>query len=169
MKVVLAALVACLVTVTAASSAGSVAATASCTGGQLSGRFALIPGSPGAGSVSYRLTLRNVSARACTLTGLPRGRLVGKTGTLLPTHIVAAFPGALTAVLVTLAPRASAHADARFSPDVPGPGEQHPGACEPVAYRFRVAPPGGGTTTVAVSPPTSVCEHGSLRFGAYGR
>ena len=169
MKTVLVAIVAALAVVAGASAAGTARGTASCTGAQLSGRFALIPGSPGAGNIGYRLTLRNVSTRTCTLTGLPHGRLLGKTGKPLPTTVVAAFPGALTAVLVTLAPRASAHADARFSPDVPGPGEQHPGACEPVAYRLRVTPNGGGATTVAVSPPTPVCEHGSLRFTAYGR
>lgn len=169
MKAVVAALVVLLAAVGGASAAGSASSAASCTGAQLSGRFAVIVGSAGAGNVSYRLTLRNVSTRACTLTGLPHGRLLGKTGKPLPTKVVAAFPGALTAVLVTLAPRASAHADARFSPDVPGPGENHPGACEPVAYRFRVTLDGGGATTVAVRPPTSVCEHGSLHFGAYGR
>ncbi len=169
MKLALATLAAVLAAATAASTAGSASRAAWCTGAQLSGRFALIPGSPGAGNVSYRLTLQNVSTRACALTGLPRGRLLGKTGKPLPTSIVASFPGALTAVLVTLAPRASAHADARFSPDVPGPGEGHPGPCEPVAYRFRVTPNGGGTTTAAVRPPTSVCEHGSLHFTAYGR
>ena len=79
------------------------------------------------------------------------------------------FPGALTAILVTLRPGQSTRATARFSPDVPGVGEQTVGRCEPVAYSFRVTGQGGGTTTVKILPPTSVCEHGRLLFSAYGR
>jgi len=152
----------------AASTANARTSLASCTGGQLSGRFAVIRGSAAAGSISYRLTVTNVSSRMCTLTGLPQGRLLGRYGRALPTHVQAAFPGALTAVLVRLNPGASAHATARFSPDVPGPGEGHPGACEPTSYSFRVAAQGGGTTLAKLRPPTPVCEHGSLRFSAYG-
>ena len=127
-------------------------------------------GSAGAGSISYRLTLTNVSAGACSLTGLPKAVLLSKTGKALPTRISPAFRGGLTAVLLTLRRGRSAHAVARFSPDVPGVGEGRPGKpCEPVAYRLRVTPNGGGSTTVSILPPTSVCEHGSLRFSAYGR
>jgi hypothetical protein len=81
----------------------------------------------------------------------------------------AAFPGALTAILVRLAPGASTRATARFSPDVPGVGEPAAGKqCERTAYWFRVAAPGGGTTKVKLSPVTPVCEHGQLQFTAYG-
>jgi hypothetical protein len=140
-----------------------------CKGAQLTGHFAVIPGSAGAGSVSYRLRLKNRSTRACSLTGLPVARLLGRTGKPLPTHIRAAFPGALTAVLVTLAPGHTAKASARFSPDVPGPGEPVSGRqCEPTAHRLRVTARGGGATTVPVRPPTPVCEHGRLFFSAYG-
>jgi hypothetical protein len=79
----------------------------------------------------------------------------------------AAHPGQLTAVLVTLAPGDSTLATARFSPDVPGTGEQMSGPCEPKSYWFRVRAPGGGTTTVKVLPPTPVCEHGTMSFSAY--
>jgi hypothetical protein len=72
-------------------------------------------------------------------------------------------------VLVTLNPGQSTRATARFSPDVPGPGEQTLGRCEPIAYSFRVTGQGGGTTSAKVLPPTSVCEHGRLLFSAYGR
>ena len=78
--------------------------------------------------------------------GLPQGRLLGRHGGALPTKIRAAFPGALSAILVTLRPGQSARATARFSPDVPGTGEQTIGACEPTAYRLRVTARGGGTT-----------------------
>src|SRR3954449_5954982 len=94
-----------------------------CHGAQLNGRFAVVPGSAGAGNIVYRLTLKNTSATACTVTGLPQGQLLGKTRAKLPTHVRAAYPNQLTAVLVTLAPGRTTHATARFSPDVPGPGE----------------------------------------------
>lgn len=140
-----------------------------CTGAQLAGSFSVVRGSAGAGNVSYRLVLRNVSSSSCTVTGLPRGRLLSKTGKPLPTHVQAAQPGALTAVLVRLAPGARASATARLSPDVPGVGEPAAGRrCEPTAYGLRVAAPGGGTTTVRVAPATPVCEHGRLLFSAYG-
>jgi hypothetical protein len=171
MKVLVAALAVSLAAVAAACANGAThgASPAFCTGKQLKGTFAAIPGSPAAGSISYRLKLENVSSQTCRLTGLPKGVLLSKTDKALPTHITAAFKGALTAVLVTLDPGRSAHADARFSPDVPGVGEGHPGApCEPVAYWLRVTPNGGGATKAKISPPTSVCEHGSLRFTAYG-
>jgi uncharacterized protein DUF4232 len=140
-----------------------------CAGAQLAGTFSVVPGSAGAGNVSYRLVLKNVSSRSCTLTGLPQGRLLSQTGNPLPTHVRAAFPGALAATLVRLAPGAKAVATARFSPDVPGVGEPVAGRrCEPTAYRFSVAAPGGKTTSVKVAPPTPVCEHGRLLFTAYG-
>lgn len=139
-----------------------------CKGTQLTGSFKAVYGGAGAGNVVYRLTLKNASLKACSLTGLPRGTLLGKTGKKLPTHIRAAFPGALTAILVTLEPGRSSHATARFSPDVPGVGEQKPGQCEPTAYRIRISQPSGGSTTAKITPPTPVCEHGGMSFSAYG-
>ena len=72
-------------------------------------------------------------------------------------------------MLVRLAPGASTRATARFSPDVPGPGEGGRARCEPVAYFFRVTAPAGDTTKAGMKPPTPVCEHGRLFFSAYGR
>jgi hypothetical protein len=153
----------------AASGAGAATRLTSCTGSQLSGTFKVVPGSAGAGNIVYALVLKNVSTHQCTVTGLPQGRLLGKSGKPLPTHVRAAFPGALTAVLVRLAPGKSTKATARFSPDVPGPGEGSPGkSCEPISYWFRVTGQGGGTTKVKLSPATPVCEHGALSFSAYG-
>ncbi len=143
-------------------------ALARCRGGQLAGTFGVVPGSAGAGSITYALKLKNTSASACAVTGLPQGVLLGRTHQILPTHIRAEFPGALSAVLVTLAPRRSTRATARFSPDVPGPGEQSSGPCEPVAWWFRIAAQGGGHATVRIEPRTPVCEHGQLLFSAYG-
>lgn len=143
--------------------------TAFCRGTQLGGSFTAVPGSAGAGNIVYRLTLKNRSTQACAVTGLPVVRLLGRTGKPLPTHVRAAFPNGLTAILVTLAPGRSATATARFSPDVPGTGEQMTGPCEPTSYWLRVGARGGGTTKVRISPRTPVCEHGGMQFSAYGR
>jgi hypothetical protein len=151
-----------------ASTAAVARSDASCSGAQLKGSFSVVRGSAGAGNITYKLVLKNASSRMCTLTGLPQGRLLGKTGKALPTHVKAAFPGALTAILVRLAPRATTFATARFSPDVPGIGEPAAGRkCEPTAWSFRVTGQGGGTTRVKLAPPTPVCEHGQLQFSAY--
>jgi hypothetical protein len=141
---------------------------ASCTGAQLAGTFNVVRGSAGAGNITYKLVLKNVSTRMCTLTGLPQGRLIGKTGKALPTHVRTATPGMLTAILVRLAPGRTTFATARFSSDVPGTGEPTAGTkCEPTAWSFRVSGQGGGTTKVKLGPPTPVCEHGQLLFSPY--
>jgi hypothetical protein len=64
-----------------------------------------------------------------------------------------------------------AQATARFSPDVPGPGEPVSGRqCEPTAYKVRVTPPSGGGTLVApILPPTPVCEHGTVFLSTLSR
>ena len=149
-------------------SAGARSATPACTGAQLAGSFKGIAGSAGAGNISYALVLRNRSHDSCTIYGLPSVRLIGKDGRLLPTKAVRRSPSSMAIVLVTLAPGQSARATARFSPDVPGVGEPTQGTrCEPVAYRLRVKVQGAGTTTVPITPPTSVCEHGRMLFVNY--
>jgi hypothetical protein len=167
MKISLAALIVGAAATLSASTAFGHRSVGDCAGKQLAGRFAVVPGSPGAGSISYKLTLKNTSATPCTVTGLPMGQLLGKAKQKLSTHVRAAHPGQLTAILVTLVPGDSTYATARFSPDVPGKGEAVKGPCEPKAYWFRVRAPGGGVTTVRVLPPTSVCEHGTMYFSAY--
>ena len=165
----LAAVAAALAVAGVAGSTTARSATVFCKGSQLVGSFKVVPGSAGAGNIVYRLTLTNTSSTTCALTGLPSGQLLGKTGKKLPTHVRAAFPQGLAAILVTLPHGKSSHATARFSPDVPGVGEQTPGQCEKTAYSLRVTARGGGTTTVKITPPTPVCEHGQLQFSAYGR
>jgi hypothetical protein len=152
-----------------ASAAGSRSAGVPfCTGAQLSGKFQYQPGSAGAGNVVYTLTVTNRSSHLCAVTGLPVVRLLGRTGNPLPTHVKAVFRPGLTAVLVRLSPGGSAKATARFSPDVPGPGEPVSGRqCEPKSYWLRVTARGGGTTKAAVKPPTPVCEHGTLQMTVY--
>jgi hypothetical protein len=139
-----------------------------CTAAQLGGSFSVIYGSAGAGNVSYRLRLRNRSSRSCFVSGLAGLRLLGKANRPLPTKVTPAYRPGLTAVRVVLRPGHAAQADARFSPDVPGPGETNTGRCEPMAVRVRVTPPpGGGTLVARISPPTSVCEHGSMSLTAF--
>jgi len=150
------------VTTTAAPSAA-----AACSGADLSGSFAAVPGSAGAGQISYALSLTNSSRSACFVSGIPQLLLLDAQGGALSTAVSAEQPGQGTAAKIVLQPGAAATAQARFSPDVPGVGEQQPGQCEPTAHQLQVTPGGGGTVTVPISPPTPVCEHGSLRMTVY--
>jgi hypothetical protein len=159
-------LVACGTAALVAVGAGG-ATTAGCTAAQLAGTFTVVPGSAGAGNIVYVLRLRNRSATECFVTGLVGMRLYGKTGRALPTHVVfAGRPGMLTAVIVRLKPGAYASSTARFTPDVPGPGEPVSGTrCEPTANSVSVSVPprDAGTVKAAVKPPTPVCVHGALQ------
>jgi hypothetical protein len=144
-------------------SAVSAAAPPACAGRDLTGTFAAVRGSAGAGQISYNLRLRNRSAGTCFVSGLPVLRLLDRAGKPLPTHIAPSHPGALTAVRVVLRPGGYSAATARFSPDVPGTGEQVVGPCERKAFHARVnAPPGGGVVVVPLVPATPVCEHGGM-------
>jgi hypothetical protein len=145
-----------------AAAGGTAGGVPPCKGGALRGAFTVIRGSAAAGSISYRLRLRNASSGACFVSGIPGLRLLGRNGSPLPTHVSPANRGALTAVKVVLRPGKSATTTARFSPDVPGPGEGTVAQCEPTAYRLRVTPNGGGSLVAAVTPPTPVCSHGAL-------
>jgi hypothetical protein len=145
---------------------GSGASARPCTGEQLTGTFALVPGSAGAGQIEYALTLKNTSHGPCSLRGIPRATLLGASGTALPTHVTSAGPGGASRVV--LQPGASAVADARLSPDVAGPGDSQSGTCQPKAHTLQVTPNGGGVMDAAIRPPTSVCEQGSLNFKAFG-
>jgi hypothetical protein len=138
-----------------------------CRGGALRGSFSAVAGSAGAGNIVYALRVRNAGTATCTLTGLPQLRLVGAHHVALPTHVTAAHPGQLTAVLVRVAPGGWASASARFSPDVPGPGEGNRKLCEPTAHAIRVGAPGGGSALLPVKPATPVCEHGGMQLSAW--
>jgi Protein of unknown function (DUF4232) len=160
-----------LLALAATASAGGPTSTP-CTGPMLSGTFRAIRGSAGAGNIVYRLRLEDTSHTACFVTGLPGVTLLGAGGRKLPTRSsFAGRPGMLTAVRVPLAPRAGAAVlTARFSPDVPGRAEPAAGnQCEPTAFRLRIAPAGGGSVVVPISPPTPVCEHGSLQLTSFTR
>jgi hypothetical protein len=143
-------------------------AVPACSAADLGGSFAVVRGSAGAGQISYLLTLTNKSGSPCFVAGLPSVQLLDAQGGTLPTSVTAAQPGQATAAKVVLQPAASAGSAARFSPDVPGPGEgQANQPCEPVAHQLQVSPNGGGTLVVPVTPPTSVCESGSLRMTVF--
>ncbi len=166
-------LLAALCVATAALAAGACASgatklTASCSGNQLTGTFKVVPGSPGAGNIVYRISVVNKSTTTCTLTGIPLVTLHGKTGKAQPTKRVPAFRPGLTAVLVTLTPHTGAHATARFSPDVPGPGEGNRSQCEPKSYWLYLTGRSGGLAKLPIKPPTPVCEHGQLQLSVYG-
>lgn len=150
-------------TVHASTPTTTTIAADACTADSMSGTFGVVAGSAGAGQITYRLTVRNTSPVACFVSGLPSVQLVGANGADLPTHVVAEQPGTATAARIVLQPGTSSFADARFSPDVNGTGDATNGPCQPQATKLRVAV-GGAPLDVAVSPPTSVCEQGQLRF-----
>ena len=140
---------------------------APCSASELTGTFAEIPGSPGAGQISYSLRLTNESSSQCFVSGLPAGQLLDRSGAVLPTNISPARPGIGSAARIVVEPGRAATAEARFSPDVPGSTEGE-GQCEPKSYTLRVSI-GGGTVDAPVEPPTPVCERGSLNFSNYSR
>lgn len=152
---------------TTGSSTSSSTGAAPCTGNDLAGRFAVVAGSAGAGNIVYSLRLTNTSAAPCFVSALPAVTLLGADGTPLPTSVTAARPGQAAAAKIVLHVSGTAKADARFSPDVPGTGEQHAGQCEPKAAVLRVDAQGGGSVAAPISPPTPVCEHGALSFSVY--
>jgi hypothetical protein len=150
--------------VTTTSSTPPPAASNACAASDLSGTFAVLQGSAGAGNIVYTLRLTNGSQSPCSVSGLPQLQLLGADGKELPTKVLAARPGE-TGGTATIAPGASATAQARFSPDVQGVGEGNP--CEPTASQLRVTAPGGGTLDVKIDPATSVCSHGSMQLSVF--
>jgi hypothetical protein len=154
-------------TVTTTQTITSKSATADpCTGAELAGNFALVPGSAGAGQIEYALTVTNTSEGPCFVRGVPKATLLGASAVALPTHITAAGDGGTGRIV--LQPGASAVAHARFSPDVAGDGDSQTGACQPQAQMLQVNPDGGGATDAAIKPPTSVCQRGTLNFERFG-
>jgi hypothetical protein len=147
-------------TTTAPPSGGAANA---CSGDSMSGSFALVPGSAGAGQIVYRLRVKNDSPVACYVSGFPHVQLLGQGGTPLPTNETPDQPGTGAAAKITLAPGGAASADVRFSPDVPGTGDQTGGDCQPKAVTLRVAL-GGAQLDVPIVPATPVCERGMLQY-----
>jgi hypothetical protein len=140
-----------------------------CSGRRLGGTFAVVPGSAGAGNIVYALRIRLVSGPPCFVAGVARLQLLDRLRRPLPTKVVPALRPGPRAVRVVLRRGHGARATARFSPDVPGPGEPVSGtACERRSYDVRVTPPAGrGTFVAPVRPPTPVCEHGRLSVSVF--
>jgi hypothetical protein len=113
----------------------------------------LIEGSRGAGSVGYRLTIRNSGPGECTVGRHPRLTLVSESGEGLPTEIVKTGPLGKIAIPVG----GTVSARLRFSDDIP--------PCEPKAARIHVHL-GSGYQFGPIDPPTSVCDHGKIEEGA---
>ncbi|HVC25785.1 MAG TPA: DUF4232 domain-containing protein [Acidimicrobiales bacterium] len=156
--------------VAAASAGASATSVAPCRGAQLIGNFSIVRGSEGAGNVVYALELINRSATTCSVSGLPHMQLLGAAHARLPTHVRFAGIGSATAVLVVLRHGQPAWASARFSPDVPGVGEQTTGPCERTATSVRVTEATASSAVVVpVRPPTAVCEHGTMSLTLLSR
>jgi hypothetical protein len=149
-----------------ATSAGAARIAPACKASQLSATFKAIPNSEGAGNIVYTLVVKNTSSKVCSVNGLPKGVLLDQHGKVQATHVMTAAPGTMQAV-IPLKHGATTRATARFSPDVPGPGEGGK-QCEPKSFWFRLTAPGGGTLKAKLSPATPVCEHGQLQFSYYG-
>jgi len=148
-------------TLTAGPTTSTTSASA-CSASDLSGSFDEVQGSAGAGQITYRLTVKNPASSPCSVQGIPDVLLLGTSGVALPTS-PSAEPGQGPGTNVVLQPGDSAGADARFSPDVNGTGDNQQGKCQPTATVLRVTI-GGGSLHAPVQPPTSVCERGSLHF-----
>jgi hypothetical protein len=145
------------VTVTRTVTATTAASTDPCSGGQLSGRFAVVAGSSGAGQIAYALKLTNTSQTSCSVL-LAQVQLLDSNGSPLPTHLSGS-----TGASVLLSAGASAVANARFSPDVSGQGDSQGGPCQPTAHTLLVSL-ASGSVDAPIQPPTTVCEQGRLTF-----
>jgi hypothetical protein len=145
----------------------TTAASAPCAAGSLQGSFDVVPGSPGAGQISYKLTLTNTGATPCYVSGIPQVQLLGTTGGALATSASAEPPAPASPPKVSLQHGGTAVAEARFSPDVNGTGDSTTGQCQPTATVLRVTAQGGGTLDAPIQPPTPVCEQGSLHFRVF--
>jgi hypothetical protein len=150
-----------------ATTATTPPAGSECRAGNLRGSFDHVAFSEGAGGTSYRLTVTNVGSSPCFVFGVPDVQLLGTSGSPLPTHVSAAQAGTALAVAVTLQHGDSATADARFSPDVTGLGDQTAGQCQPTAATLRVTVWAANTFDAPIEPPTPVCEQGSLNFSFF--
>jgi hypothetical protein len=139
---------------------GTPASSGGCNANNFQAHIKEIPGSAGAGHISYQLRLKNVGSQACMMGNHPALQLEKADGKDLPTHVHKLGASSV----VTVAAGATARADLRFSPDIPGPGEPTHGPCEPRASLAVVtlASPGTRATVAQVRPKTSVCSHGSI-------
>jgi uncharacterized protein DUF4232 len=146
--------------------ASGASGTARCHTSDLSASYTVVFGSAAAGSISYNLRLTNTSMHQCTIYGYAGMLLLDANHKPLPTNVQR--DSLVPKRLLRLNPGGSAAATARFSPDVHGVGDNPGQACQPTAHYTEVTPPDETTQLVtAVSPPTSVCERGTMALSAF--
>lgn len=152
---------------TIASSSPSSAPTHSggsaCTTAEMpSGTWRVVPASEGAGHVAADIAFKNVSGHTCTVSGFPGVSLLASNDHPLPTNVLRNSAVAVTTIKV--APGAWVHAEMRYSPNVPGPGEPGTGQCEPMTVHALAQLPGDSAwAPVTLDHPTTVCEKGELQ------
>lgn len=138
---------------TTASAPAPPAAASACTAAQLSGTFAVEPGSAGAGNIIYKLQVTNTSQSACTVSGVPTVDFLDAAGKTMPSK-TSVSTGTITTV--PLHPGAAATSEVRFSPDVT--------PCDSgTATTLRVTLPDSSTLEAKLDPPTRLCGAGSLQ------
>ncbi len=129
----------------------------------------------GLGNVATQITLTNVSAHPCTLSGYPGVVLIGAGGQLLLTHAAPATTGAymfpaVATHRVALAPGGIATFMLGYGDNPSGPGltEPYDIAC-PVTSAVRVILPGThefGTADVSIAPCDGVLDVSPIVPGA---
>jgi hypothetical protein len=145
------------VTHTVTASAAPPATSNACTASDLTGTFAVLAGSAGAGNILYTLHVTNASQDACTVSGPPAVTFLDASGAAMNQHT--STPDQKPTV-ISLQPGASASAQVRFSPDVT--------PCDPgTATTLRVEMPDKSTFTAKFDPATKLCGAGSVQPSNY--
>jgi len=146
--------------------------TPRCHTRDLAGSFTVVVGSAGMGNIDYAITLTNIAPHPCTLYGYPGLLLLDMRSAPLPTNVLRIPDSAKR--LITLPPGGIATAFGRFTPDVPGAGDNTTvpstgaWACQPTAVYTRITPPDETThLVVKVTPPTPVCQSGLIQVSAF--
>jgi hypothetical protein len=151
---------------TAPTTPAAASGTARCHTSDVTASYTVVAGSAAAGSISYNLRLTDTSMHQCTIYGFAGMLLLDANHKPLPTNVQR--DSLVPKQLLRLNPGGSASATVRFSPDVPGVGDNPSPVCQPTAYYTEVTPPDETTQLVtAVSPPTSVCERGTMAISAF--
>jgi len=124
------------------------------------------------GDIDYAATLTNAASHSCTLYGYPGLLLLDAKYAPLPTDALRIPDPAKR--LIILPAGGIATAFGRFTPDVPGVGDNTtvpPGGvwvCQPTAVHIQIIPPDETThLVVKVTPPTSVCQSGLMQVSAF--
>lgn len=147
---------------TTATSTSHAAGTACTTAEMPKGTWRVVPDSQGAGHVAADIALQNTSDHPCTVAGFPAVGLLASNEHPLPTNVLKDTSVAVTTTKV--APGAWVHAEMRYSPNIPGPGEPQNGQCEPTTVHALAQLPGDTAwSRITLDNPTPVCEKGELQ------